>query len=141
LAARKKLERFRAFFRFALEGGWVSRNPALAIKPPLLHDCPTMPLDDDELEKIYRKLPEFIADRKAAAHGQAMGSDHLDRLKALLVVLEHTGLRIIDAVKLSSRQLLNGRLVLRARKNLRSRESGERQRQGVKPRGDAQRPW
>jgi integrase/recombinase XerD len=117
LAARKKLERLRAFFRFALEGGWVSSNPALAIKPPLLHDNPTMPLDDEELEKIYSKLAEFIAERRATAHGQATGSDHLDRLRALLLVLEHSGLRIIDAIQLNSRQILDGRLVLRAQKN------------------------
>jgi integrase/recombinase XerD len=117
LAASKKLERLRAFFRFALEGGWIPSNPALAIKPPLRHDSPTMPLDDDELEKIYIKLPDFIADRKASAYGQAVGSGHLDRLKALLLVLEHTGLRITDAVKLNSDQIVDGRLVLRAQKN------------------------
>ncbi len=117
LAGRKKLERLRAFFRFANEAGWVSSNPALAIKPPLLHDNPTMPLDDDELEKIHGKLPGFVAERKAAARGQAATSDHVERLKALLLVLEHTGLRIIDAVQLSSRQILESRLLLRAQKN------------------------
>ena len=117
LAGRKKLERLRAFFRFANEAGWISSNPALAIKPPLLHDNPTMPLDDDELEKLYGKLPGFVAERKAAARGQAATSDHVERLKALLLVLEHTGLRIIDAVQLSSRQILKNRLILRAQKN------------------------
>jgi integrase len=117
LAGRKKLERLRAFFRFANEAGWVSSNLALAIKPPLVHDNPTMPLDDDELEKIHGKLPGFVAERKAAARGQAATSDHVERLKALLLVLEHTGLRIIDAVQLSSRQILKSRLLLRAQKN------------------------
>ena len=91
LAGRKKLERLRAFFRFANGAGWVSSNPALAIKPPLLHDNPTMPLDDDELEKIHGELPGFVAERKAAARGQAATSDHVERLKALLLVLEHHG--------------------------------------------------
>jgi integrase len=117
LAARKKLERLRAFFRFALEGGWISVNSALAIKPPLLHDNPTMPLDDEELDQIYSKLAKFVGERKAAARGQATGSDHLDRLKALLLVLEHTGLRILDAIQLNSRQIMHGRLEVRAQKN------------------------
>ena len=117
LAGRKKLERLHAFLGFACETGWVSSNPALAVKPPLLQDNPTLPLDDDEFEQIYRELSAFEAERKTAARGQAAGSDHLDRLKALLMVLEHTGLRIIDVVQLSSRQILNGRLVLRAQKN------------------------
>ena len=115
--AARSLERLRSFFRFAHEAGWVSSNPALAIKPPLLHENPTMPLDDDELEAIYGKLPAFIAERKAGARGQAATSDHLERLKALLLVLEHTGLRIIDAVQLSTRQILKSHLILRARKN------------------------
>jgi integrase/recombinase XerD len=117
LAAKKKLERLRSFFRFAAESKWIRDNPAVAVKPPLLHENPTQPLDDDELEKIYATLPHFIAERKAAARGQATGSDHLDRLKALLLLLEHTGLRIVDAVQLGTRQVLNGRLLLRAQKN------------------------
>jgi integrase len=117
LAARKKLERLRAFFRFAMEANWISSNPALAIRAPLMHDSPTMPLDDEELEEIYGKLPEFVAERKAKARGRATGSDHLDCLKVLLLFLEHTGLRIIDAVKLEDRQILEGRLILRAQKN------------------------
>jgi site-specific recombinase XerD len=55
LAARKKLERLRAFFRFSVENNWIRSNPALAIKPPLLHSDPTLPLDDEELEKLRVK--------------------------------------------------------------------------------------
>jgi hypothetical protein len=39
-----------------------------------------MPLDDDALEKIHEKLPEFVTERKAAARGQAATSDHVERL-------------------------------------------------------------
>jgi len=76
-----------------------------------------LPLDDEELEKIHTTLPDFVALRKSTARGQASTSDHLDRVKALLLVLEHTGLRIIDAVQLNSRQSLKNRLELRAEKN------------------------
>ena len=117
LAARKKLERLRAFFRFGVDGGWVSSNPALAIKPPLQEDNPTLPLDDDELDKIHGNLKAFVSQRKGAARGPAADSDHLDRLKALLIVLEHSGLRIVDAVSLSTQNIVNGRLVVRAQKN------------------------
>jgi integrase len=116
-SARKKLERLRTFFKFALEAGWIASNPALAIKPPVDRGDPTMPLDDDELEKIHGRLGEFIAQRRTAARGQASASDHLDRLQALLLLLEHTGLRIIDAVTLNTRNVIDGRVILRARKN------------------------
>ena len=117
LAARKKLERLRSFFRFAHEAGWIPSNPALAVKPPLDPQTPTLPLDDDELDRISQHLPIFISERKSAARGHAAASDHLGRLQALLLILEHTGLRIIDAVQLGTRHILGGRLVLRARKN------------------------
>ncbi len=116
-SARKKLERLRSFFKFAVESGWVRSNPALAIKPPVHRGEPTMPLDDDELEKIYGGLEGFVNERRSTARGQASGSHHLDRLKALLLLLEHTGLRITDAVTLRSRNVVAGRLVLYAQKN------------------------
>jgi site-specific recombinase XerD len=100
LAARKKLERLRAFFRFAVDGGWVSSNPALAINPPLQEDNPTLPLEDDELDKIYGKLAAFVEQRRAAARGPAADSDHLDRLKPLLVVLEQSGRRGVSESRL-----------------------------------------
>jgi site-specific recombinase XerD len=100
LAGRKKLERLRAFFRFACEVKWVSVNPAPAIRPPLLDESPTTPLDDDEVDNIYSKLPEFVAKRKAAPRGQGAASDHLERLKALLLVLERTGLRFLGTLDL-----------------------------------------
>ncbi len=34
IAARKKLEALRAFFRFVHESGWISTNPASRLKPP-----------------------------------------------------------------------------------------------------------
>jgi len=116
-SARKKLERLRSFFKFALEAGWIASSPALATKAPVDRDEPTMPLDDEELEKVYGGLKDFMAQRRAAARGQASGSDHLDRLKPLLLLLEYTGLRIIDAVTLNTRNVIDGRVMLRARKN------------------------
>ncbi|HEY1341268.1 MAG TPA: hypothetical protein VGF59_27350 [Bryobacteraceae bacterium] len=117
VSARRKLERLRAFFQFAADAGWIPANPATTIKPPVLREAPTMSLDDDEIETIYAKIPALVADRKEAARGQAAESDHLERLKALLLVLEHTGLRIIDAVQLNKKHIVDGRLILRAQKN------------------------
>ena len=79
LAGRKKLERLRAFFRFATEAGWVSSNPALPIRPPLLHDNSTMPLDDDELERTPIN-PDLVGISLSTTIRMAAGSSTLRRL-------------------------------------------------------------
>src|ERR1700687_6505312 len=50
--AGKKLERLRAFFRFAHDRQWVESNPATRIKLPKVSICPTMPLTREEMVKI-----------------------------------------------------------------------------------------
>lgn len=42
LTAAKKLERLRAFFRYAEENKWIDQNPAAKIRSPKLTDTPTM---------------------------------------------------------------------------------------------------
>src|SRR5277367_6436205 len=50
--ASKKLERLRAFFRFAHDRQWVESNPATRIKLPKVSIRPTMPLTHEEMVKI-----------------------------------------------------------------------------------------
>jgi site-specific recombinase XerD len=50
--ATKKLERLRAFFRFAHGRQWIETNPASKIKLPKFSICPTMPLTHEEMVKI-----------------------------------------------------------------------------------------
>jgi site-specific recombinase XerD len=42
IAARKKLEAFRAFFRFVHESGWIPTNPTTPLKPPKITEPPTV---------------------------------------------------------------------------------------------------
>jgi site-specific recombinase XerD len=50
--AAKKLERLRAFFRFAAERRWCETNPAALLRPPKVSLRPTMPVEHGDLVKI-----------------------------------------------------------------------------------------
>jgi site-specific recombinase XerD len=50
-SAVKRLEYLREFLRFCEESEWIERNPAKAIKPPKVTQQPTMPFENDEVER------------------------------------------------------------------------------------------
>jgi len=101
LAALKKLECLRTFFRFAHVSGWLSENPALKIKSPKVTNRPTLPFTREEAVNILAACEKYPG---RPAHGR--------RLRALLLLLRHSGLRIRDAVTLSRDRITNGRLFL-----------------------------
>jgi integrase len=92
----KELERIRAFFSFAVESGWLSKNPAKAIKAPKLRDTPTLPLSDVEVQKIM-------------AHADF-------RTQVFFRLLLHSGLRIIDAAQLTPQKINDGKVFLYTQK-------------------------
>ena len=106
LASLKKLEYLRAFFRFCVESNWVPENPAKKIKSPKITDRPTMPFTQDEMIRIYAACEKRKDGRKRVHQG------HLVRLKALVLLLRHTGLRMRDAVTLSRDRITNSKLFL-----------------------------
>ncbi len=106
LASLKKLEYLRAFFRFCFESGWMSENPVKKIKSPKIIDRPTMPFSQDEMIRIYA-----TCDKYKDCHGRT-GQIHARRLKALVLLLRHSGLRMRDAVTLSRDRIANGKLFL-----------------------------
>src|SRR5712692_6970583 len=52
LSSAKKLERLRAFYRFAQENKWVEDNPAAKLKMPKVSQRPTLPFTHDEMVRI-----------------------------------------------------------------------------------------
>lgn len=106
LASLKKLEYLRAFFRFCVESGWVSENPAKKIKSPKIADRQTMPFSQDEMIRIYR-----ACDNYKDSYGRT-GQIHARRLKAPVLLLRHSGLRMRDAVTLSRDRVTKGKLFL-----------------------------
>ncbi len=95
--ASKKLERLRAFFRFCLDRQWVESNPATKIKMPKVSACPTMPLMYEEWVRLLAACDNL---RLSAPTQQGKLIAH--RLKTLILVMRYTGLRISDAVSLTT---------------------------------------
>jgi integrase len=101
VAARKKLEALKSFFRFATDSGWLEQNPAAKLKPPKTTDPPTIPFTADQYQKILKacdQYPEY--------------KDNKKRIRALVLLLRHSGLRIRDAVTLPRNRVNDGKLLL-----------------------------
>jgi integrase len=110
LTRAKKLERLRSFFRFAQENTWVDENPARKLKGPKVPLRPTLPFTREEMVRILEALDPYIertADR---------GKDNARRLRILVLVLRYSGLRLGDAVKLTTDQISGNKLMVYTQK-------------------------
>ncbi len=105
-SSAKKLERLRAFFRFAQDRGWVTQNPAGKLKAPKVTVCPTLPYSREEMMRI------LAATAKYREEFPKRGKENTLRLRALVLLLRYTGMRIGDAVALTSNAIKLNRLFL-----------------------------
>jgi len=108
LSALKKLERLRSFFRFACENGWVSANPAKKLQRPQVSQRPTMPFSQDDMVKILAACNEWGEKHQ----GETRARENSWRIRALVLLLRYSGLRIQDAVTLARDRIADGRLFL-----------------------------
>jgi integrase len=95
LAALKKLERLRSFFRFARENGWLPNNPSEKLSNPKVTMRPTLSFSQVEMVRILAATTATIEKSPSDAKNNAR------RLRALVLLLRYTGLRIGDAVSCS----------------------------------------
>jgi integrase/recombinase XerD len=108
--AGKKVERLRAFFRFAHDRQWVESNPATRIKLPKVSIRPTMPLTHDEMVKILTACDGLQITTPIE------GKLNAHRLKTLVLLMRYTGMRVSDAVTLTTDRLDGKRLFLYTQK-------------------------
>lgn len=106
IAARKKLEALKAFFRFCWESDWIPNNPASRLKPPKISDPPTMPFSREEVTQILAACDRYMGGRGN------WGRANSQRLRALVLLLRFSGLRIRDAVTLRRDRIVSGKLLL-----------------------------
>ncbi len=99
IAGKKKLEALRTFFQFCWEAGWISENPATKLKAPKTSTPPTLPFNDDEVSRIIAACSLYSANYGGTGHANA------HRLRALVLLLLNSGLRIRDAVTLSRERI------------------------------------
>lgn len=76
ITMRKNIEIMRAFLAFCVESGWVSGNPAKAVKPPIVPPNPTLPFIDEEFEKILWALDCFREKHRKCRSKSAGSSRH-----------------------------------------------------------------
>jgi integrase/recombinase XerD len=113
-SSAKKLERLRAFFRFAQNRKWMQENPANGLKSPKVTLCPTLPYTREEVMKILAATETYTDEMPSTGMANAR------RIRALVLLLRYSGIRIGDAVNLSSDRIVGNRLFLYTQKNQRS---------------------
>jgi integrase/recombinase XerD len=96
--ATKNLERLRAFFRFCIQDDWIGKNPAQAVKAPKVQETPTLPFSRDEMTRILDACDRYPGNR--------------DRIRAFVLVMRYSGLRIGDTIALSKARLHGTKLLL-----------------------------
>jgi integrase/recombinase XerD len=102
LYATKNLERMRAFFRFCHQAGWMKHNPALSVKAPKVMPSPTLPFSRTEMKRILDACAKYGGNQ--------------DRIRAFVLTMRYTGLRIGDAIRLSKSQVADGKVFVRTAK-------------------------
>jgi site-specific recombinase XerD len=101
----KKIERLRTFFRHCLDCGWCETNPAANVKKPKVLNKPVQPFTAEQVAAIIKATDSY-------PERNSFGHNNRARMKAFVLTLRYTGLRIGDAVKLSRAQVRNGRVLL-----------------------------
>ena len=96
LAALKTLERLRTFFRFAADAGWIAANPTVGLKNPKVTNSPTLPFNSAEMAEILGACDAYQHQHPKAGEANAL------RLRAFVLLLRYSGLRIRDAVTWSA---------------------------------------
>jgi integrase/recombinase XerD len=109
ISGKKKLERLRSFFRFALQSNWVKQNPVVSMRAPKTTYPPTLPFSKDEMDKILWAC-DLYPDNGRFRRGTPA------RLKALCLLMRYTGLRIGDAVTLRTDRIVDRKLFLYTQK-------------------------
>ncbi|OLB95519.1 MAG: hypothetical protein AUI02_03605 [Acidobacteria bacterium 13_2_20CM_2_57_12] len=103
----KKLERLRAFMRFAEKRKWIDDNPATELKAPRVLNKPTMPFTGEEMIRTLTALEPY---------GKKAGIRNAQRLRAFVLLLRYSGLRIGDATSLAVNRIRENKLLLHTEK-------------------------
>lgn len=104
-SAVKRLEYLRGFLRFCEESEWIERNPAKAIKPPKVTQPPTLPFDEQDVKRALE-----------AADNLADWGSFGPKVKAMVLLLRYSGLRLQDAACLERGRLTGDKLFLYTQK-------------------------
>jgi len=105
-SAQKKLESLRTFFRFAQANGWITENAAAKLERQTVRRPQVLPYTRDEMVSILAACNRYTDN-----YGRT-GQENARRLRALVLLLRYSGLRISDAVGLERERIAGGKLLL-----------------------------
>lgn len=105
-SARSRLEHVRGFFRFCHNSGWIQSNPSVLVKPPRPDGVPTLPFSEEDITAILSAAEKF---NPRGTYGAGMRL----RIKAMVLLLRYSGLRISDAAILERASVRDDKLMLR----------------------------
>jgi site-specific recombinase XerD len=110
ISALKKLERLRAFMRFAHTSGWIDADPTRHLKSPKVTHAPTLPYTQSEMVAMLAACTELPDN-----YGR-VGGENGRRVRALILLLRYSGMRIGDGVTCAVDRLNGDRLFLYTQK-------------------------
>jgi len=101
----KNLELLRMFLRFCVKARWMEENPAEDLKSPKIQMAPTLPFEDEEVRKILAACEQYKSHNR---HGKRSPA----RLRAFVLTLRYTGLRVGDVATLAVKKLEGNAVLL-----------------------------
>jgi integrase/recombinase XerD len=104
MSRHKKQQRVTAFFRYCLAHGWITRNPAAGLSKVTFTTKPTLPFNREEYEKILNAIPLMYQEGPWRLRSEATEGLRL-RLRAFILLLRWSGMRISDVVTLERSRL------------------------------------
>ncbi len=107
LAKKKKQERLTGFFWFCIRAGWLTSNPTDRLGRISVTQAPTDYFTRDEYDKLIDATYLYREGR-----GETIGGTNGTRIRALIMLMRWSGLRIRDAVTLERTRLINDNLLL-----------------------------
>lgn len=108
-SVRGRLGYVRAFLRFCVVSGWITSNPATAVKPPRAEDTGVDTFTEDEIQAMLHVADTFN-------HCGIHGPGNRKRIRAMILLLRFSGLRISDASVLARHRLNDDKLGVRTLK-------------------------
>jgi len=103
----KELERLKAFFNFARDREWITKNPVKGLKAPKTKLRPTLPYTQAEIIKILAAIDIYA---------KTAGARNAQRLRAFVLLLRYSGMRIGDTVRCGVDRIEKNRLFLYTQK-------------------------
>jgi len=94
------------FFRFAQANGWTPENPAVKLEAQKTRRPQVLPFTREEMIRILAGCEAY-----GDGYGRT-GHENARRLRALVLLLRYSGLRIGDAVSLPRERIADGKLFL-----------------------------